>query len=857
MNYLGIDLGGTNIKGGVVSETGEILREASRPTHVEQGPDAIADGIAALIRELEAGETLGGVGLGCPGTVDDESGEVVCAFNLGLIGYDLRGAIRARTGYSIRLGNDANLAALAEATVGAGRGAHSTVVITLGTGVGGGVVLEGKMLTGWTGAACELGHMVIEEGGEPCTCGRRGCFEAYSSATALIRRTKTAMAAHPESLMHAVAEENGAVDGRTAFTARERGDAAAAEVVREYVKYLASGVTNVINIFFPEVIAFSGGIANQGEALLAPLREEVARQEFGSRYVRRHARIVRCELGYQSGIIGAALLSRDEKSADEFEILNGTLFKYLGTGGDVVIPNGVMTIDKCAFEGCAGLTSVTLPESVTTIGDSAFGNCENLTDVILPQSVTTIGGYAFGGCVNLQRIVLPESVASMGPGCFMSCEKLTHAAIPSGVGRICENTFYGCTSLQSVALPEGLELIDDNAFGSCVSLTGVILPHSMKRFGNYPFMNCTSLTQIAMPEGVENVDEMTFCGCDALTEAGIIRYPAGKKPEKLPPIAEKPEEPVVGMGAEELVYVPREDFGRFNCGGDEDEDEDDREIDSALIEAVLERVNEVLPPQPIFNFRVSSVEEGELSVFDSKLGGTPYFPKDMAYPRGKSGDYAGKPLALLAQLNFEELPQIPDFPAKGILQFFIAPDGFYGWNPDDCTAQENFRVIYHETILRDETKLLSANDIPDFKGSDLPLSGEYRLEARDPELMPATTCDYQFQRAFVQCYNELADEPIESIFDLDDEVGEALFDSDDTPEAYVGGYPVFAQSDPRDDDESLTDCEVLLFELDSFQNEDRGVEVIWGDVGTGSFMIPRDRLKKLDFSRVLYNYDCY
>jgi len=310
VNYLGIDLGGTNIKGGVVNRAGELLREASRPTNAAQGPDAIADGIAALIRELEAGETFAGVGLGCPGTVDDENGEVVCAFNLGLIHYALRDAIRERTGYSIRLGNDANIAALAEAAVGAGKGAHSTVVITLGTGVGCGVVLEGRMLTGWTGAASELGHMVIAEGGAPCTCGRRGCFEAYASATALIRMTRETMDAQPESAMHAVAKANGAVDGRTAFAAKERGDAAGAEVVRQYVKYLAAGVTNVVNIFFPEVIAFSGGVANQGEALLAPLREEVRRQEFGGRYVRRHTRLVGCELGYQAGIIGAALLAQ-------------------------------------------------------------------------------------------------------------------------------------------------------------------------------------------------------------------------------------------------------------------------------------------------------------------------------------------------------------------------------------------------------------------------------------------------------------------------------------------------------------------------------------------------------------------
>ena len=310
MNYIGIDLGGTNIKGAVVNEAGEILREASRPTQVDKGPEAIADGIAAVIRELSGDGELGGVGLGCPGTVDDESGEVVCAFNLNLIHYDLRGAIRSRTGCEIRLGNDANVAALAEATVGVGKGAHSTVVITLGTGVGCGVVIEGRMLVGYTGAASELGHMVIAEDGAPCTCGRRGCFEAYASATALIRMTREAMAENPNSAMHAVAQENGAVDGRTAFQAKARGDAAAEEVVRRYVKYLAAGVTNVVNIFFPEVVAFSGGVANQGEELLAPLREEVARQEFGGAYVKRHARLVPCTLGYQAGVIGAALLAK-------------------------------------------------------------------------------------------------------------------------------------------------------------------------------------------------------------------------------------------------------------------------------------------------------------------------------------------------------------------------------------------------------------------------------------------------------------------------------------------------------------------------------------------------------------------
>ena len=312
VNYIGIDLGGTNIKGALVSGTGEVLREESCPTHTERGADAVCDAIAAVIAALSSGmdrASLGGAGLGCPGTVDDGTGRVIYANNLGWTDFDLRAAIRARTGLSLRLGNDANVAALAEALVGCARGAESAVVVTLGTGVGGGVVLDGRMLTGYTGAASELGHMVIRAGGEECTCGRRGCFEAYASATALIRETKRTMAAHPESLMHAAAGENGTVDGRTAFIAAQRGDAAAQAVVDRYVEDLACGLANIVNIFFPEVIALSGGIANQGDALLVPLRERVCALSYGSDHAARHTRIECCTLGYRAGVIGAALLA--------------------------------------------------------------------------------------------------------------------------------------------------------------------------------------------------------------------------------------------------------------------------------------------------------------------------------------------------------------------------------------------------------------------------------------------------------------------------------------------------------------------------------------------------------------------
>ena len=182
MNYIGIDLGGTNIKGALVSAKGEILKEHSIPTRVDLGPEAVAGRIGQVIAQLSIGEdTVGGVGVGCPGTVDDASGIVRFAANLNFVNFDLRSALRAHTALPIHLGNDANAAALGEALFGCGRGAESTIVVTLGTGVGGGVVLGGKLLTGYTGAASEIGHMVIAENGEECTCGSRGCFEAASS----------------------------------------------------------------------------------------------------------------------------------------------------------------------------------------------------------------------------------------------------------------------------------------------------------------------------------------------------------------------------------------------------------------------------------------------------------------------------------------------------------------------------------------------------------------------------------------------------------------------------------------------------------------------------------------------------
>ena len=306
--YLGVDLGGTNIKAALVNAEGNILKESSVPTNLPRPAEAVCDDIAALCTALAEGVQVRGIGVGCPGTVD---GSVVrYSNNLDWHDFAMADYLQAKTDLPVRLANDANAAALGEALAGCAKGAESAVIVTLGTGVGGGVVLNGKLLTGYTGAAAEPGHTVIcDTPNAPlCTCGRRGCFEAYASATALIRMTRQVMDAHPESVLHAAA--SGTVNGRTAFDAAEQGDAAAKQVVDDYIHYLAVGIANLINMFFPQVIGLSGGVANQGENLLRPLRAAVQPMIFGDEYAKKHTTLTTCTLGYRAGVIGAALLNR-------------------------------------------------------------------------------------------------------------------------------------------------------------------------------------------------------------------------------------------------------------------------------------------------------------------------------------------------------------------------------------------------------------------------------------------------------------------------------------------------------------------------------------------------------------------
>ncbi len=310
MLYIGIDLGGTNIAAGIVDENGKILRQGSVPTLAERPIEEIVDDMAKLCLHLIEEEGLSmdqieSVGLGCPGTVDNANGVIAYANNLKMENTPMRKLLEAYfPGKRINLENDANAAAYGEYIVNGG-GAKSFVFITLGTGVGGGIIIDGKLYRGFNGAGAELGHMTLISGGEPCTCGKPGCWEAYASVTALIRQTKAAMAAHPESSMNKWTEENGKVSGRTAFECSKAGDKAAKAVVDNYVKYVADGLVSIVNIFQPERISIGGGISKEGEYLFGPVRELVRKYDY-NKYMPK-TKISAATLFNDAGIIGAAL----------------------------------------------------------------------------------------------------------------------------------------------------------------------------------------------------------------------------------------------------------------------------------------------------------------------------------------------------------------------------------------------------------------------------------------------------------------------------------------------------------------------------------------------------------------------
>ena len=308
--YLGIDLGGTFIKGGIVDGEGNILLRDKVPTESEKGADGVVANIVALCRSLMektnlSASDLVGVGMGAPGTVDSERGEVVYANNLGWENLLICDRVSEMLGLDVKIANDANVAALGEAKFGCGKNYRNSVMITLGTGVGGGIVLDGKLFEGNRSAGAELGHTVVVAGGEPCTCGRRGCIEAYASATALIRDTKRAMEAHPESKLWEIGSLD-AVTGKTAFDYCESDEVARA-VVDRYIEILGVCIVDIANLIRPEVVILGGGVCAEGERLIRPLQEILDRDIYGGDKG-PGVKIVTAQLGNDAGLLGAAAL---------------------------------------------------------------------------------------------------------------------------------------------------------------------------------------------------------------------------------------------------------------------------------------------------------------------------------------------------------------------------------------------------------------------------------------------------------------------------------------------------------------------------------------------------------------------
>ncbi len=314
MYYLGVDLGGTNIAVGLVTEDGKIIASDSIPTLAEREyPEIVAD-MAKVCKKVvaDAGvdmSEVASIGIGSPGSIDSENGVVLYANNLKFNQAPIAAELKKHIDLPVNIENDANAAAYGE-YIANGNGADDFVFITLGTGVGGGIIIDKKLYKGFNGIGGELGHITLVHNGKMCSCGNPGCWEAYASVTALISQTKEAIEKNPDSLMAKIAEENGEVSGRTAFNAAKAGDAAGQAVVDQYRDYVASGLVSIINIFQPERIVIGGGISREGEYLLAPIREYC--DKYGYNKILKKADIQVATLYNDAGIIGAALAARKE-----------------------------------------------------------------------------------------------------------------------------------------------------------------------------------------------------------------------------------------------------------------------------------------------------------------------------------------------------------------------------------------------------------------------------------------------------------------------------------------------------------------------------------------------------------------
>lgn len=306
--YVGIEIDRTALKGVLCDADANILKQAHSPAGIEDGADKICDNIASLVNYLVCDvkrENIAGVGIGCPGIIDSHNGRVVYAANLDLTDFPLADELASRLNLHVKITNDANAAALGEARFGAGSEYSDSILVTLGTGIGGGIIIGGKLFEGNKSAGAEIGHMVIERYGEMCNCGRRGCFEQYCSAAALVRRTKKAMCENPGSVMWESCTSETCTP-KTAFQYADC-DIAAREVVQWYTEYLAVGLANLANIFRPQAILLGGGISGEGDRLTIPVQQLLNKKIYGG-IGYAPVKVLCASLGNRAGVLGAAAL---------------------------------------------------------------------------------------------------------------------------------------------------------------------------------------------------------------------------------------------------------------------------------------------------------------------------------------------------------------------------------------------------------------------------------------------------------------------------------------------------------------------------------------------------------------------
>ena len=315
MYYIGVDVGGTGIKAGVVTEDGQIIKSGAiatnRESHYTELIRDMADLIFKTLGEAKVSiDDIKSIGIGFPSSVDDKNGVVVYTANINLNNAPVVEELQKYINKPVYIGNDANCAALGEYFALNDDSIENFIAVTLGTGVGGGIIINKKLYTGSNGSAGEIGHIRLVMDGEKCSCGRDGCWECYASATALIRDSKRAAEKNPKSLLAKNIEANGRrSNGKLVFDTAKEGDETAQKVIDNYIKYISEGIIDMINIFQPSVIAIGGGISRQGDNLLNPIKEYIKGKTYGAAYI-TPCEITVAQLGNDAGIVGAAFLGK-------------------------------------------------------------------------------------------------------------------------------------------------------------------------------------------------------------------------------------------------------------------------------------------------------------------------------------------------------------------------------------------------------------------------------------------------------------------------------------------------------------------------------------------------------------------